>query len=53
MYDDPAKMTLSEDSQFPDQLDTSDRLGPAKGLANGILASLLVLLPIIALVIWL
>jgi hypothetical protein len=53
MYDDPAKLTLSEDSQFPDQLYTIDKLGPAKGLGNGLIASLLILLPIIALVIWL
>ena len=52
MHDDPAKLTLSEDSQFPDQVYSIDKLGPAKGLANGLIASLLVLLPIIALVIW-
>ena len=53
MYDDPAKLTLSEDSQFPDQLYIIDKVRPAKGIANGLIASLFIWLPIIALVIWL
>ena len=53
MYDDPAKIKLSEESQFLDQMYTINKLGPAKGLANGLIASLFILLPLIALVIWL
>ena len=63
MYDDPAKITLSEDSQFSDLLsaktyfkefvNAKDKLGPAMGVRNGIIASVIILLPLIALVIWL
>jgi hypothetical protein len=53
MYDDSVKNTLSEDSQFPDELYTCDKLAPARGLGNGLFASLIILLPLIILMIWL
>lgn len=64
MYDDPANITLPEDSQFPVQLavtkadlkvlnNANAKLRAATGLMNGIIASTIFWIPIIALVIWL
>jgi hypothetical protein len=53
MYDDSANNTLPEDSQFPDEFYKCDKLAPARGLGNGLLASLIILLPLIILMKWL
>ena len=52
MYEDSDKNILSKDTQFFDQSYTDDKLRPATGIGNGIIASLLILLPLIAFVIW-
>ena len=53
MYKDSDKNMLSQDKQFFYQLYANDKLRPATGIGNGIIASMLILLPLIALVIWL
>ena len=52
MYEDSKKNILSKDIQFFDQLYAGDKPRPATGIGNGIIASMLILLPLITLVIW-
>ena len=52
MYEDSEKNILSKDIQFFDQSYADDKLRPATGIGNGIIASMLILLPLIARVIW-
>ena len=63
MYGDPAKITHSDDSQFPDHLAVINadlevlnyanaKLRAASGLMNGIIASTIFWIPVIALIIW-
>jgi hypothetical protein len=52
MCEDSEKNIPSKDTQFFDQSYADDKLRPATGVGNGIIASMLILLPLIALVIW-
>jgi hypothetical protein len=50
---DAVENSLSEEIKIPDHFCANDKLKPAKGIGNGLILSLLILLPLIALVTWL
>ena len=53
MHEDSDKNFRLKDSKLRDKLYTNNTLRPATGMGNGIIASMLILLPLIAFVIWL